>query len=204
MNELLKSRFFRQQVHSVVSDRDCPAIEKAASHGVRTAVFKESDKSRFSDRLLDYLVESKADYVISFYTKLFMGELLDRFDNRIINLHPSLLPAFKGLDGYGDAVKYGVRFVGSTIHFIDGQMDEGKIIAQTICPLDPDNLQMVRHRIFEQQCRSLLQVIRWLVEERIEVTQNRVAIKGAVFNNAEFSPALDFNEAIELRVPCPF
>ena len=204
MNQLLSNDFFKSRVHSVVSDRDCRAVVSAASHDVRSEIFPEKDKERFSSLLLAYLKTEAVDYVISFYTRLFAGDLLHEYRDRIINLHPSLLPAFKGLHGFDDAVAYGARLVGSTIHFIDENMDEGKIIQQTIVPVDETKpLAYTRHRIFEQQCRSLLQVVKWLEEGRVLVDGNRVSIKDATYDDDEFSPGLDFGEAIALKIPKP-
>lgn len=204
VNQLLHHDFFKSRVHSVVSDRECLAILKAAAHGVLTEIIWEKDKTKFSSLVLDYLREHSVDYAISFFSKLFVGELLREYRDRIINLHPSLLPSFKGLHGFDDAVAHGARFVGSTIHFIDENMDEGKIIQQTIAPVDETRpIAFTRHRIFEQQCRSLLQVIKWLEDERILVEGNRVRVRDATCNDDEFSPGLDFAEAIALEIPRP-
>ncbi len=204
MNELLKNDFFKSQIYSVVSDRHCSAIEKAKSHNVKTDILLEKDRVSFCARLLEYLKVNQVVYVITFFTKLLVGDLLKEYKDRIINLHPSILPAFKGMNGFGDAVQYRARFVGSTIHFIDENMDEGKIILQAICPLDVNKpLALVRHKIFEQQCRSLLQVVKWLIEDRIKVMDDEVVIKNAKFDDLEFSPNLDFVESLDLRIPFP-
>ena len=204
MNQLLHHDFFAGRIHSVLSDRECPAIEKAQRHGVRVEILREKEKEQFSARVLDYLEEHRADYAISFYSKLFVGQLLNAYRDRIINLHPSLLPSFKGLHGFEDAIAHGVRYVGSTIHFIDENLDEGKIIQQTICPVDENEaVAVTRHRIFEQQCRSLLQVMKWIEDDRLVVAGKRIVVRGADFNDPEFSPGLDFNEAIALKIPKP-
>ncbi|HYG36531.1 MAG TPA: formyltransferase family protein [Clostridia bacterium] len=201
MNALLHNAFFKSQIFSVVSDRECPALEKAQRHGVPTEVFLEKQKQGFSDRLLAYLSANQIDYVISFYTKLFVGNLLHQYQDRILNLHPSLLPSFKGMDGFGDTVRYGARYLGTTIHFIDEHMDEGKIIMQTICPLDTNQEESaLRHRLFQQQCKSLLQVMKWLAEGRIHVRNGRVIVEGCRFDNLEFSPNLDFEDALKLEL----
>ena len=204
INQLFYNDYFKSLVHSVVSDRDCPAISKAASHDMPTTIIVEKDKARFSDLVLGYLKENSIDYAISFYSKLFVGELLKEYDNRIINLHPSLLPSFKGLHGFDDAIKHGVRCVGSTIHLIDENLDEGIIIQQTVCRLDETRpITFARHRVFEQQCKSLLQVMKWIEEDRLEVQGKRARIKDATFSGGEFSPDLDFAEAIDLKIPSP-
>ena len=204
MNQLLHNPFFKSRVHAVVSDRECPAITKADLHGVCTVIIPDRDKEKFSGNVLRYLKSQGADYLISFYSKLFVGELLHEYRDRIVNLHPSLLPSFKGLHAFDDAIAYGVQYVGSTIHFIDEKMDEGKIIQQTACRVDKSRpVAWTRHRIFEQQCRSLLQVVKWLDDDRILVEENRVTVRDATFGDAEFSPNLDFAEAIELEIPGP-
>src|SRR5687768_16708840 len=176
MNQLLHNSFFKSRVHSVISDRECGAIAKARVHGIKTDVIPEKNRARISQCVLTYLKQHEADYAISFFSKLFVGELLTVYRDRIINLHPSLLPSFKGLHGFDDAIAGGVKFVGSTIHFIDENMDEGKIIQQTIAAVDEANPLVTRHRIFEQQCRSLMQVIKWIEDDRIIVEGKRVRV----------------------------
>lgn len=201
MNRLLENAFFKRQIVGVIADRPCGAIEKAAAQGIPTHIIAEKQAQVFCDHLLAWLREQQIDYVISFFTRLFVGELVSAYCDRIINLHPSLLPAFKGLDGFGDTLRYGTRFMGTTIHFIDEHMDEGKIIIQTCAPVDPGLAEAaLRHRLFEHQCKSLLQVMKWLTEGRVQVNGNRVIIRNAYFSDCEFSPNLDFNEAARLNI----
>jgi len=121
-----------------------------------------------------------------------------------MNLHPSVLPAFKGQDGFGDALDYGAKYTGSTIHFIDEKMDEGKIIIQTVCPVDPNaDVTVTRHRIFQQQCKSLLQVIKWIEEKRISISGQHVFVRNASYLDFEFSPSLDYDVARQLQIPFP-
>ena len=201
MNELFGNPYFRRSVTAVVSDRDCAAIEKARLQGVPTHVIRERENTAFSSRLLDFLQEVNADFVISFFTRLFTAPLLSAFRHRIINVHPSLLPSFKGLDGFGDTLRAGVRYVGSTIHFIDERMDEGNVILQSVYPLDPGlPAHELRHRIFDQQCRGVLQVVRWIEDGRVEIAGNRVCVKNAAYVDLEFSPNLDFEDAIDFGV----
>jgi phosphoribosylglycinamide formyltransferase 1 len=202
MNELLKNDFFKSHIFSIVSDRQCLAIEKAKIYQIKTHIFFEKDKYSFSNLLLDYLKNNNVDYIISFFTKLFVGDILNVYKDKIINLHPSLLPAFKGMNSIEDSLKYGNRFGGSTIHFIDENMDEGKIISQTIFPIDHcKDTQYIRHKIFEQQCKSLLQVVKWIVDQRISIDNERVMISNTKFNDYEYSPNLDFIDAVTLKLP---
>jgi phosphoribosylglycinamide formyltransferase-1 len=202
MDHVMESPTLRRVVHSVVADRPCPAVEKAARHGLPVQVFDEPDSSAFCSRLRGYLGQHAIDYVISFYTQFYSAEFRDAYRDRIINFHPSLLPAFKGMDGFGDGCAYHAKIIGTTVEFIKDVMDEGKIIMQTACPMDPDaGLAAMRHRIFVQQCRSLVQVVSWLVQGRVKITGDHVAILGATYHSPEFSPALEFHEALTLPVP---
>src|ERR1043165_8846128 len=99
MNAVLDNAFFKRQIFAIVSDRPCGAIDKASAHALTNQVIHQKNSKEFCDHLLSYLQDNQIDYVISFFTKLFVGELLSAYQDRIINLHPSLLPAFKGLDG---------------------------------------------------------------------------------------------------------
>lgn len=204
MNQVLGNEFFRNRVHSVIVDRYCGAVDKARSHGVHTELLIENDNDLFCRRLLYYLTAHDIDYVFSYYTKFYTKWLRDAFQDRIINFHPSLLPAFKGIDGFGDTVAYHARFVGNTVEFIDQAMDEGKIIMQTACPLDTTvSLKVVRHRLFVQQCQALLQVAKWVTDNRIIVHGRCVTVNNAAFDSSDFSPALDFEDARHFSVQVP-
>lgn len=202
MNELLKQPAFRRHIAAVVADRECAALTKAAAHGVPAVLLAERKAAAFCDRLLDYLRAEQIDYVISFYTRLFVGPLLAAYRDRIINMHPALLPAFKGLDGFAATLRAGVRFGGTTIHLIDERMDEGKVIIQSVFPIDPDEPEtQLRHRVFVQQCRSLLQVVQWLAEGRMAIDGAQARIGGARYDSPEFAPALESPEALGLVIP---
>lgn len=204
-NVLLARPSFARHVVGVVSDRRCGALDVARRHGVPAALLDERTAATFSDRLCAWLRAHDVEWVVSFYTKLFRGAVLDAYRDRILNLHPSLLPAFKGLHGFEDACRAGVRFVGTTIHLVDARMDEGKVVLQTVTPLDPErDPAALRHVLFGHHCRGLLQVVRWIADGRLAVDGPVVRIRGARFDDAEFSPALDDPEARALDVgPAP-
>jgi phosphoribosylglycinamide formyltransferase 1 len=113
---------------------DAPALARAHVHGVPTGAFARSD---YPDRvardraLADWLSESGARLVVlAGYMELVGAPLLDRFPNAVINVHPSLLPAFPGLKAIEQALAYGVKVFGVTVHFVDGGIDSGPVILQ--------------------------------------------------------------------------
>jgi len=205
MNEVLKNDFFRERVHRVVVDHDGPARQKADHHGVPTTVLAEPDVFVFCDGLQRIFETDQIDYVFSFYTSFFSPEFRKAYEDRILNFHPSLLPAFKGMDGFGDTLRYQARFAGNTVELIADVMDEGKIVMQTVCPVDPGaGTELTRHQVFVQQCRALLQTARWLQEGRVTINGHTVRIEGARYDCPSFSPALDSPDAATWTPPDPY
>lgn len=203
MNALFGVQYFRNQVQSFVTDRECEALNTARRHDVPAAIFSGKDNAAFSDCLLRHLLEIGIDYVVSFFTRLYTGNLLSEYRNRLINPHLSLLPAFNGFNSFQRAIVHGARFIGGTIHFIDPSTDGGSIILQHVYPAGPDDdVGILRHRIFVQQCQALLQVTKWLDEDRIAVDGRRVVVSGADYNSLIFSPALDFTPARTFDIRC--
>lgn len=195
---------FRQHAHSLVTDRECGALDVARRHDLPTETFAGASSAAFCDSLHQYLDRVEADYVVLFYTRLIVGDVVTAYRHRIINLHTSLLPSFKGLDGFGETMASSARFAGGTIHFIDEEMDAGQYILQSSFPLDRSQpVDRLRHRLFEQHCRGLVQVVAWLAEDRVRVVGDHVAVEGAAYTDHEFSPNLDDPDALALVVPFP-
>ncbi|WFP51672.1 formyltransferase family protein [Methylomonas sp. EFPC3] len=205
LSKLLEKKYFRDRVINVVSDRRCRAIEIAQDFGIPTKIFETKSGRSFSNFLLDEYRLNPPDLYISFYTKIFKGEFLIASKNRVINLHPSILPACRGLDGFGDTINSGSKFIGATIHLIDEGIDTGYPIIQSAIPFNPEkSIAENRHIIFVQQCKMLLQVLRWWEEKRIKFNENGYPIiTNCSYKAGEFSPNLDFEEAIDFDTPIP-
>jgi phosphoribosylglycinamide formyltransferase-1 len=188
-----------------VLDRSGPAHDNAVRHGIPTTIVPNVAVDQFCLELLKLFDEKGIDYVFSFYTDFYSAEFREVYQDRILNFHPSLLPAFKGMDGFGDTVRYPARFVGNTVELIADVMDEGKIVMQTACAFDPGApVVHTRHQVFVQQCKALLQVARWLQEGRIKVEGRRVDVIGARYDCASFSPALENGEIVQWSPPDPY
>jgi phosphoribosylglycinamide formyltransferase 1 len=120
---------------AVASDKpDAPALERGRGAGIATAVFAGSD---FADRpardraMRDWLLSGGVELVVlAGYMQLLEAEFLDAFPDRVINVHPGLLPAFPGLNAVEQAIEYGVKVFGVTVHFVDGGVDTGPVILQ--------------------------------------------------------------------------
>ena len=205
MNQLLSNHFLKRHIHSIVADRPCGALDKARQHGMATVNFDQQDPIKFCNSVADYMDSNGIQYVIAFYTEFFSKSFRHRFRNNIVNPHPSLLPAFKGLRAFEDSVDYASKIIGTTIEFPRDEWDEGAIVAQTACPVDwNQNIGITRHRIFVQQCKSIVQVVKWIVDGRIRVEGDRkVTIEGARFGSLEYAPELDFPDVIDWNIPMP-
>lgn len=154
----------------VVSDVPTSAvIDKAKQKGLKTFVFNPQsypDKRSFEIEIVEALQEAEADFIIlAGYMRLVGPTLLHAYEGRIINIHPSLLPSFKGLDAIGQAFDAGVKITGVTIHYVDEGMDTGRIIAQAAVKVadtyERDDLQRaiqaVEHQLYPATIQSLLQ-----------------------------------------------
>jgi phosphoribosylglycinamide formyltransferase 1 len=165
-----------------------------------TEVKNKSDK--VSSSLFSSMENEKADYLIVFGSRILKGELLKKYRNRIINFHPSLLPAFPGVKSIDQAINYGSFLIGNTAHFIDEGIDTGSIIMQNIYVL---NEEANYDKILDGQIPMLFQIISWLKEDRISVSNRKVTVKNANYSLDSFIPNLDmkyqftkgiFNEAV--------
>ncbi len=206
INETLKQPRFKSRIHAVLSDRACGGIQWAEAHGIRTHVIPERDNRAFSDALLTFGRREQIDvFVTASYARLLAGPLLEAYRNRLFNLHGSLLPAFVGIYPIAQTLSADTRYLGNTIHLIDESIDGGAMVLQSIVPrpYDSDH-DFLRHRVFEQICKGLIQLVSWLWDQRLDVTENGVRIKDAHFDEPTYSPNLDDEEAIRLSMPYPW
>ncbi len=179
------------EVALVISNKAGAAgLERAEAHGVPTAVVDHkayADRESFDHALVDYLREAKVDCVVlAGFMRIVTRVLLDAFPNRVVNIHPSLLPAFPGVDAQAQAFAYGARVSGCTVHLVDAGTDTGPVIAQAAVPvLASDTRDALAERILIEEHRLLVHVLRLLAEGRIRVEADaageraRVRVEGA-------------------------
>jgi len=193
LSVLLRNSYFRQRIQCVVSDRRCAALDLAGEFGVPVVLHETRDGLEFSNFLLErYRADSPALFV-SFYTRLFRGPFIAFARHKLVNLHPSILPACPGPDGFNETIRSKSRFVGATVHFVDAGVDTGTPIIQSASPYDPGkSLADNRHTVFMQQCKMLLQTIKYFEEERLVLDDDdNVFVRGARYAIGEFAPNLD-------------
>ena len=156
------------QVAVMVCDRPgAPVIERAREFGVETFVFNPRDyanKAAFEAEIVQLLDAKNVELVcLAGYMRIVGETLLQAYEGKIINIHPSLLPSFKGAHAVEDAVAYGVKVYGITIHWVDATLDGGKIIAQRAFPYegsDPNEVhkigQPIEHQLYIETINQLL------------------------------------------------
>ncbi len=145
------------EISFVLSDkRNAPGLEKAAAFGIKTIVLpkkKDEPKEDYESRLLQEVRPFGTSLIVlAGFMKVLGHTFLSGYDGRIINIHPSLLPSFKGVDAQGQAFDYGVKVSGCTVHFVDETLDGGPIILQQPVPrLEGDTKETFKARILEQE-----------------------------------------------------
>lgn len=158
-------------------------IALAQAHGVPVAVV---DHRAYPDRpAFDGALAAAIDrfdphlVVLAGFMRILTAGFVERFAGRLINIHPSLLPAFTGIDTHRRALEAGVRVHGCTVHFVTAQLDHGPIIVQAAVPVhEADTPDSLAARVLEQEHRVLPMAVRWFLEGRLQVRANRVHVRG--------------------------
>ena len=164
----------------VISNRpDAPGLETARRRGLKALAIPSKGKPREEhDReVVAALVEHKVDLVcLAGYMRLLSPWFVQQFPARILNIHPSLLPAFPGLEAQQQAFAYGVKVSGCTVHLVDEELDHGAIIVQKTVPvLDSDDEHTLAERILEQEHIAYTEAIKIMVEGNFEIAGRRLA-----------------------------
>lgn len=174
------------RVKVVISNRPgVAALARAEAAGVEVRVIDHKqfpDRLAFDRALTAELRRAGANWVVlAGFMRILTAELLDSFPDRVLNIHPALLPAFPGVDAQAQALAYGVRVTGCTVHLVDAGTDTGPIVAQAAVPvLDGDDREKLAARILVREHQLLVEVLRWLSEGRLEVTRDPGAARARV------------------------
>jgi phosphoribosylglycinamide formyltransferase-1 len=179
----------------VISNRsDAPGLETARQRGLdaRFVPSKGKQREEHDREVVAVLMEKQVDLVcLAGYMRLLSPWFCRQFPNRILNIHPALLPAFAGLDGQKQALEYGVKVSGCTVHFVDEQLDHGPIIVQrTVAVYDSDNEHALAARILEQEHIAYSEAINIVLEGNFEIVGRRVIRRTSFVREAAFPPAM--------------
>jgi phosphoribosylglycinamide formyltransferase 1 len=171
------------EIAVVVSNREgAPGIEKAKERKIATRVIpsKGLEREAYDRQVVAVLNEHKVDLVcLAGYMRLLSPFFVASFPNRILNIHPSLLPSFPGLESQRQALEYGVKFAGCTVHFVDENLDAGPIVLQATVPVrDEDTEETLASRILAEEHRIYTEAVRIVLEGKYKIAGRRVVRTG--------------------------
>ena len=159
---------------------DARGIEKARGFGIEARVIssKGLEREAYDKLVIAALQEKRVDLVcLAGYMRLLSPQFVAAFRNRILNIHPSLLPAFPGLEAQRQALEHGAKFSGCTVHFVDENLDAGPIVLQACVPIeDNDTPEILAERILREEHRIYTEAVRVVLEGRFRIENRRVLI----------------------------
>lgn len=169
------------EIALVVSNREgAPGIDKARARGLETCVIpsKGLEREAYDKLVVAALREKTVDLVcLAGYMRLLSAYFVAAFPGRILNIHPSLLPAFPGLESQRQALEHGAKFSGCTVHFVDEYLDAGPIILQAVVPIeDGDTESTLSGRVLREEHRIYSEAVRIVLEGRYRIEGRRVLI----------------------------
>lgn len=182
--EAIEKGEINASIEYVISDKkDVFALKRAEEKGIKTFVVdKKEYGNKSSDKILE-LLKGKVDLIVlAGYLSILSGELLREFSNRIINIHPSLIPSFCGYGMYGikvheAAIKAGVKYSGCTVHFVNELVDGGAILLQQAVPVYfEDDAKTLQQRVLIEEHKLLPQAIKLIIENRVSIEGGRAKI----------------------------
>jgi phosphoribosylglycinamide formyltransferase-1 len=171
------------EIAVVVSNREgAPGIERANARKIPTRVIpsKGLEREVYDRQVVAVLREFEVDLVcLAGYMRLLSPFFVASFPNRILNIHPSLLPSFPGLESQRQALEYGVKFAGCTVHFVDENLDAGPIVLQAAVPVrDDDTEETLPSRILAEEHRIYTEAVRIVLEGKYKIVGRRVVRTG--------------------------
>jgi phosphoribosylglycinamide formyltransferase-1 len=181
------------EIAAVVSNRpNAAGLDYARSRGIPAIALDHTlapDRESFDAALAAEIERHAPDLVVlAGYMRILTPEFIHRFEGRLLNIHPSLLPMFPGLRTHERALAEGIKIHGCTVHFVTAELDHGPIVIQAAVPVLPDDTaDTLAARVLEQEHRVYPQAIRWFAEGRLAVHGGRVNVVGAVQSQSVFA-----------------
>lgn len=185
MEAIVRSGAPGARISAVISNRpDAKGLAFAAANGIATAVVDHklfATREDFDAALAETIDAHAPDLVVlAGFMRVLTDGFVRRYAGRLLNVHPSLLPAFPGLNTHRKALEAGIRVHGATVHFVTPALDCGPVVIQAVVPILPDDdEESLAARVLVQEHRIYPQAVRWFVEDRLSIEANgRVSLKG--------------------------
>ncbi|ACN98539.1 phosphoribosylglycinamide formyltransferase [Sulfurihydrogenibium azorense] len=193
----IESRKINAKISLVLSNKkEAKGLEIAKNHGIKT---KFIDPSFFSSRegydiyIAELIKKEKPDLIVlAGYMRILSDEFIDAFEGKIVNIHPSLIPAFQGKNAQKQALEFGSLITGCSVHFVTKDLDSGPVIIQAAVPVLPeDTEETLSERILSYEHRIYPQAIKWILEGRVKVEGRKVIVKDAKYGTIPVNPSLE-------------
>lgn len=192
----LNGKIEGELVALIVNRRSAGAVERAQRLGINWLFvdpFSFPSREDYDRRLVEILKHLGVDLVCLAGYKLIVSDVfVDAFPNRILNIHPSLLPSFPGLKPHWQAVTYGVKISGATVHIVDKGVDTGPIVVQVAVPVSPDETpETLADKLLKWEHRIYPQAVKWFADGKIKVEGRKVVVDGGDYDSLPVVPALE-------------
>lgn len=179
----VKNGYIPAKIALVVSDnKDAFALTRAKNARVDTLVLNPKDfktRETFDREIIKNLKKKNVELIVlAGFMRIMSSHFIRQYKNRIMNIHPALLPSFKGVNGIKDALEYGVKVTGATVHFVDERLDHGPIILQRAVEVkDNDTEETLLERVHKEEHKIYPEAIKLFVEGRLKIEGRRVKVK---------------------------
>jgi len=196
MRALLEARLPIDRAVVISSNPDAEGLKIAESLGVRVSCIDHRDfqnREAFDAMLAAEIDRHQPDLIaLAGFMRILTNGFVLRYQGRLLNIHPSLLPAYPGLDTHRRALQDGVKIHGCTVHFVTAAVDHGPIVIQAAVPIMPDDThQILADRVLRAEHRIYPQAVRWFLQDQLRVSGQMVAVSRAVVHDSViYSPGL--------------
>ncbi len=193
----IKRGIINANISLVISNKaSAKGLEIAKDYGIRTLFLDPKNfpsRVDYDRKLIEIISKENPDLIVlAGYLRILSPEFIEAFEGKIINIHPSLIPAFQGLNAQKQALEFGSRFTGCTVHFVTKDLDSGPIIIQAVVPVLPEDTEKtLSERILSFEHRIYPQAVKWLSEGRVLVKGRQVIIKDATYGTLPVNPQLE-------------
>ncbi len=195
--EAFRSGKIKGRISLVISNKkDAPGLDVARGYGIKGEFIDPKGfqgREEYDRYLIDRINMENPDLVVlAGYMRILSDAFIEAFEGKLINIHPSLIPAFKGLHAQRQAIEFGVRFSGCTVHYVTKDLDAGPVIVQAVVPVNPDDTeQSLSEKILSYEHRIYPQAIKWISEGRVKINGRTVVVEGARYNSLPVNPELE-------------
>ncbi|PXW90745.1 formyltetrahydrofolate-dependent phosphoribosylglycinamide formyltransferase [Nitrosomonas sp. Nm84] len=196
MQALLEAEFEMDRITVISSNPNAEGLAIAKKYGIETIILDHRtfpDRESFDATLAERIDACQPKLIaLAGFMRILSDRFVHRFQGRLMNIHPSLLPAFPGLRTHARALQEGIKIHGCTVHFVTPQLDHGPIVIQAAIPvLSGDTEEILATRVLQQEHRIYPQAVRWFMEDRIKLGENHVEVMDSRVNEtALYSPEL--------------